>query len=43
LPVLPELASRLLTAATNAFDDQGDIAKVQKWLGHAGIPTTRLL
>ena len=31
-----------LTAATNALDHQADIAKVQEWLGHANIATTRI-
>ena len=30
------------TAATNALDHQADIAKVQEWLGHASISTTRI-
>lgn len=30
------------TAATNSLDHQADIAKVQEWLGHANIATTRL-
>ena len=30
------------TAATNALEHQADIAKVQEWLGHANISTTRL-
>jgi site-specific recombinase XerD len=30
------------TAATNAVDHQADIAKVQEWLGHANIATTRI-
>lgn len=30
------------TAATNALDHQSDIAKVQEWLGHASIATTRV-
>ena len=30
------------TAATNALDNEADIAKVQEWLGHANISTTRL-
>jgi site-specific recombinase XerD len=30
------------TAATNALDHAADIAKVQEWLGHANISTTRL-
>lgn len=30
------------TAANNALDHQADIAKVQEWLGHANIATTRV-
>jgi site-specific recombinase XerD len=30
------------TAATNALEHQADIAKVQEWLGHSSISTTRL-
>ncbi len=30
------------TAATNALGHEADIAKVQEWLGHANIATTRL-
>lgn len=30
------------TAATNALDHQADIAKVQEWLGHSNISTTRM-
>ena len=30
------------TAATNALDHQADLAKVQEWLGHANIATTRI-
>lgn len=30
------------TAAINALDHEPDIAKVQEWLGHANIATTRL-
>jgi site-specific recombinase XerD len=30
------------TAATNALDHEADIAKVQEWLGHANIATTRM-
>lgn len=30
------------TAATNALDNDADIAKVQEWLGHANIATTRI-
>jgi site-specific recombinase XerC len=30
------------TAATNALSHESDIAKVQEWLGHANVSTTRL-
>ncbi len=30
------------TAATNALTNDCDIAKVQEWLGHANVSTTRL-
>jgi integrase/recombinase XerD len=30
------------TSATNELDHQADIAKVQEWLGHANIATTRM-
>ena len=30
------------TAATNALDNAADIAKVQEWLGHVNIATTRI-
>jgi site-specific recombinase XerD len=30
------------TAATSALANQTDIAKVQEWLGHASISTTRI-
>jgi integrase/recombinase XerD len=30
------------TAATNALSHDSDIAKVQEWLGHANVSTTRL-
>jgi len=30
------------TAATNALDHNSDIAKVQEWLGHSNIATTRI-
>lgn len=30
------------TAATNALEHEADIAKVQEWLGHASIATTRV-
>jgi integrase/recombinase XerD len=30
------------TAATNALSNDADIAKVQEWLGHANVSTTRL-
>jgi integrase/recombinase XerD len=31
-----------VTAATNALDAGADIAKVQEWLGHASVSTTRV-
>ena len=39
-----EIGARALraTAATNALDHKADIAKVQEWLGHANIATTRI-
>jgi integrase/recombinase XerD len=30
------------TAATNALEHEADIAKVQEWLGHANVSTTKL-
>jgi len=30
------------TAATNALSHDSDIAKIQEWLGHANVSTTRL-
>ena len=30
------------TAATNALEHNSDIAKVQEWLGHSSVATTRL-
>ena len=30
------------TAATNALSHDSDIGKVQEWLGHANVSTTRL-
>jgi site-specific recombinase XerD len=30
------------TAATSALEHRADIAKVQEWLGHASISTTRV-
>jgi len=30
------------TAATNALEHEADIAKVQEWLGHASVSTTKL-
>jgi site-specific recombinase XerC len=32
----------LRQSAPNALDHQADIAKVQEWLGHANIATTRI-
>ena len=29
-------------AATNALEHEADIARVQDWLGHANVSTTRL-
>jgi site-specific recombinase XerD len=34
--------SRRATAATNALAHNADIAKVQEWLGHANVSTTRI-
>jgi site-specific recombinase XerC len=31
-----------ITAATNALSNSADIAKVQEWLGHANVSTTKL-
>jgi integrase/recombinase XerD len=31
-----------LTCTTNALDHDADVAKVQEWLGHANIATTRI-
>jgi len=41
---MPGLCAHSLraTAATNALENNADIAKVQEWLGHANISTTRL-
>jgi site-specific recombinase XerC len=36
------LCSLHATAATNALSHEADIAKVQEWLGHANVYTTRL-
>ena len=41
LPLFGPHAMRA-TAATNALDNGADIAKVQEWLGHASIQTTKL-
>jgi len=30
------------TASTNALDHESDTAKVQEWLGHANVATTRI-
>ncbi|WP_163006594.1 tyrosine-type recombinase/integrase, partial [Pseudomonas viridiflava] len=32
----------LATAATNALEHEADIAKVQAWLDHANISTTKI-
>ena len=40
VPSSPHVART--TAATNALDNGADIAKVQEWLGHADISTTRM-
>lgn len=44
LKAVPDLCVHSLraTAATNALSHQADIAKVQEWLGHADISTTRM-
>jgi integrase/recombinase XerD len=36
------VGTAITAAATNALDHEADIAKVQEWLGHANIATTRL-
>jgi hypothetical protein len=38
----PILTDSACFAATNALAHNSDIAKVQEWLGHANIATTRL-
>jgi len=38
-PRRPRLAA---TAAAYALEHEADIAKIQQWLGHANISTTRL-
>jgi site-specific recombinase XerD len=35
-------AATATATATNALDHEADIAKVQEWLGHANIATTRI-
>jgi site-specific recombinase XerD len=44
IDVIPGLCLHSLraTAATNALAHEADIAKVQEWLGHADISTTRM-
>jgi integrase/recombinase XerD len=44
IDVIPGLCVHSLraTAATNALAHEADIAKVQEWLGHADISTTRM-
>jgi hypothetical protein len=39
---LQEMEAMRATAATNALEHEADIAKVQQWLGHADISTTRM-
>ena len=39
---MPILTDSACIAATNALANNSDIAKVQEWLGHANIATTRL-
>ena len=42
--VVPGICTHAMraTAATNALLHEADIAKVQEWLGHADISTTRM-
>ena len=42
VPTAGAIHSLRATAVTNALDHNADIAKVQEWLGHANISTTRL-
>ncbi len=42
VPTYSNLPALRATAVTNALDHEADIAKVQEWLGHANIATTRL-
>ena len=44
IPLSDRLAPHALraTAATNALENEADIAKVQQFLGHANISTTRI-
>ena len=37
-----DISMQLENAATNALSHEADIAKVQEWLGHANVSTTRL-
>jgi integrase len=39
---MPILTDSACFTATNALAHNADIAKVQEWLGHANIATTRL-
>lgn len=41
-PTVVSNHSMRATAATNALSHQADIAKVQEWLGHANVSTTKL-
>jgi integrase/recombinase XerD len=37
-----EIGAHALRATAAALDHQADVAKVQEWLGHANIATTRI-
>ena len=41
-PESPALNALRATAATNTLDRGADLGKVQEWLGHANVSTTRL-